>query len=117
MSLTEYTADFEPGGCLAARINTRVHEAPGSDWDIIMAEATAHLITAHRQIASLSAPPLPDAALALLAASQCLSATLMAIDECSTTMWSAPTSRDTIRAWLSRKFAFECPHRVNDLLR
>ena len=70
-------------------MDASAHEAPEADWDIAMAEITAHLLTAYRGIESLPVPAAPrEASLSFVAATRFLSAALVSIDEGCIAVWS-----------------------------
>ena len=89
MNLTETSWTVEDSKKVADLLETSAHEAPEADWDIAMAEITAHLLTAYRGIESLPVPTAPrEASLSFVAASRFLSAALVAIDEGCIAVWS-----------------------------
>ena len=78
--------------------SSKVQSSGAPDWDRTMAEATAHLVSAYRAIEALSLQPSPFAAtLSFGVASHNLCATLVAIDDCCTTVWSDPVGAIPIR--------------------
>ena len=97
MNLTETSWTVEDSKRVADLVDASVHEVPEADWDIAMAEITAHLLTAYRGIESLPVPAAPrEASLSFVAASRFLSAALIAIDEGCIAVWSDDLSGDTI---------------------
>ena len=104
MNLTETLWTVEDSKRVADLMVASVHEVPEADWDIAMAEITAHLLTAYRGIESLPVPAAPrEASLSFVAASRFLSAALEAIDEGCIAVWSDDASGNTIqggRAWV-----------------
>jgi hypothetical protein len=98
VNLAETSWTVEDSKQVADLVDASAHEVPEADWDIAMAEITAHLLTAYRGIESLPVPAAPrGASLSFVAASRFLSAALVAIDEGCTAVWSDDASRDTIR--------------------
>ena len=82
MNLTETSWTVEDSKKIADLVDASAHEVPEADWDIAMAEITAHLLTAYRGIESLPLPAAPGgASLSFVAASRFLSAALVAMDE------------------------------------
>ena len=55
MNLTKTSWTVEDSKRVADLVDPSVREVPEADWDIAMAEITAHLLTAYRGIESL--PP------------------------------------------------------------
>ena len=97
MNLTESSWTVEDSKQVADLVGASVHEVPEADWDIAMAEITAHLLTAYRGIESLPVPAVPrEALVSFVAASRFLSAALIAIDEGCIAVWSDDASGDTI---------------------
>ena len=97
MNLTETSWTVEDSRKVADLVDAEVHDVPEADWDIAMAEITAHLLTAYREIESLPVPAAPrEASLSFVAASRFLSAALIAIDEGCIAVWSDDVSGDTI---------------------
>ena len=97
MNLTETSWTVEDSKKVTDLVDASVHEVPEADWDIAMAEITAHLLTAYRGIESLPAPAAPrEALLSFVAASRFLSAALVAMDEGCIAVWSDDASGDTI---------------------
>jgi hypothetical protein len=95
VALTSWTV--EDSEKVADLWDASAHEVPEADWDIAMAEITAHLLTAYRGIESLPVPAAPrEASLLFVAASRFLSAALVAIDEGCIAVWSDDASGDTI---------------------
>jgi hypothetical protein len=97
VNLTETSWTVEDSKKVADLVDPSVREVPEADWDIAMAEITAHLLTAYRGIESLPVPAAPrEASLSFVAASRFLSAALVAIDEGCIAVWSDDSSGDTI---------------------
>jgi hypothetical protein len=97
VNLTETLWTVEEGKKVSALVDASVHEVPEANWDIAMAEITAHLLTAYRGIESLPVPAAPrEASLSFVAASRFLSAALVAMDEGCIAVWSDDPSSDTI---------------------
>jgi hypothetical protein len=97
VNLTQTSWTVEESKKVADLLYASAHEVPEADWDIAMAEITAHLLTAYRGIESLPVPAAPrEASLSLVAASRFLSAALVAIDEGCIAVWSDDLSGDTI---------------------
>jgi hypothetical protein len=97
VNLTETSWTVEDSKRVADLMVASVHEVPEADWDIAMAEITAHLLTAYRGIESLPVPAAPrEASLSFVAASRFLSAALVAIDEGCVAVWSDDATGDTI---------------------
>jgi len=97
MNLTETSWTVEDSKRVADVMVASVHEVPEADWDIAMAEITAHLLTAYRGIESLPVPAAPrEASLSFVAASRFLSAALVAIDEGCVAVWSDDATADTV---------------------
>jgi hypothetical protein len=97
VNLTKTLWTVEDNKRVADLVDASAHEVPEADWDIAMAEITAHLLTAYRGIESLPAPAAPrEASLSFVAASRFLSAALVAIDEGCIAVWSDDASGDTI---------------------
>ena len=97
MNLNEISWTVEDSKKVADLVNASAHEVTEADWDIAMAEITAHLLTAYRGIESLPVPTaLREASLSFVAASRFLSAALVAIDEVCIALWSDDVSGDTI---------------------
>jgi hypothetical protein len=93
MNLTETLWTVEDSKKIADLVDASAHEVPEADWDIAMAEITAHLLTAYRGIESLPAARAPrEASLSFVAASRFLSAALVAIDEGCIAVWSDDAS-------------------------
>ena len=99
MNLTETSRAVEDSRRVADLVDASAHKVPEDDWDIAMAEITAHLLTAYRGIESLPVPTaLREASLSFVAASRFLSAALVAIDEGCIAVWSDDPSGGTIGA-------------------
>ena len=82
MNLNETLWTVEDSKRIADLVDASAHEVPEADWDIAMAEITAHLLTAYRGIESLPVPAAArEASLSFVAASRFLSAALVAMDE------------------------------------
>jgi hypothetical protein len=97
VNLTETSWTVEDSRRVADLVDASAHKVPEADWDIAMAEITAHLLTAYRGIESLPLPAAPhEASLSLVAASRFLSAALVAIDDGCIAVWSDGASGDTI---------------------
>ena len=97
MNLTETSWTVEDSKKVTDLVDASVHEVPEADWDIAMAEITAHLLTAYRGIESLPVPAAArEASLSFVAASRFLSAALVAIDEGCVAVWSDDATADTI---------------------
>jgi hypothetical protein len=89
VNLTETLWTVEDSKKVADLVDASVREVPEADWDVAMAEITAHLLTAYRGIESLPVPAAHrGASLSFVAASRFLSAALVAIDEGCIAMWS-----------------------------
>jgi hypothetical protein len=95
VNLTETSWTVEDSKRVADLVNASV-QVPEADWDIAMAEITAHLLTAYRGIESLPVAAPWEASLSFVAASRFLSATLVAIDEGCNAVWSDDPSGGTI---------------------
>jgi hypothetical protein len=97
VNLTETSWTVEDSKKVADLVDASVHEVPEAEWDIAMAEITAHLLTAYHGIESLPVPAAPrEASLSFVAATRFLSAALEAIDEGCIAVWSDGASGDTI---------------------
>jgi hypothetical protein len=97
VNLTETSWTVEDSKKVADLVDASAHQVPEADWDIAMADITAHLLTAYRGIVSLPVPAVPrEAWLSFVAASRFLSAALVAIDEGCIAVWSDHASGDTI---------------------
>ena len=97
MNLTETLWTVEDSKKIADLVDASAHEVPEADWDIVMADITAHLLTAYRGIESLPVPAAArEASLSFVAASRFLSAALVAMDEGCIAVWSDDASGDTI---------------------
>jgi hypothetical protein len=96
VNLTETSWTVEDSKKVADLVDASAHEEPEADWDIAMAEITAHLLTAYHGIESLPVAAPREASLSFVAASRFLSAALVAIDEGCNAMWSDDASGDTI---------------------
>jgi hypothetical protein len=97
VNLTKTSWTVEDSKKVPDLVDASVREVPEADWDIAMAEITAHLVTAYRGIESLPVPAAPrEASLSFVAASRFLSAALVAIDQGCIAVWSDDPSGDTI---------------------
>jgi hypothetical protein len=97
VNLTETSWTVDDSKRVADLVDASVHDVPEADWDIAMAEITAHLLAAYRGIESLPATAAPrEASLSFGAASRFLSVALVAIDEGCIAVWSDDPSADTI---------------------
>jgi hypothetical protein len=54
VNLTETSWAVEDSRKVADLVDASVHGVPEADWDIAMAEITAHLLTAYRGMASFA---------------------------------------------------------------
>src|SRR5271155_1820816 len=100
---TETSWTVEDSKKVADLVEASVHEVPEADWDIVMADITAHLLTAYRGIESLPVSAAHrEASFSFVAASRFLSAALVAIDEGCIAVWSDDPSGDTIGVGRSR---------------
>jgi hypothetical protein len=103
VNLTETLWTVEDSKRVADLVDASMHEVPEADWNVAMAEITAHLLTAYRGIESLPVPAAPrEAWLSFVAASRFLSAALVAIDEGCIAVWCDDPSGDTIGVGRSR---------------
>ena len=93
MNFTETLWSVEDSKKVDDLVDASAHEVPEADWDIAMAEITAHLLTAYRGFESLPAPAVPrEALVSFVAASRFLSAALVAMDEGCIAVWSNDAS-------------------------
>jgi hypothetical protein len=83
-----------PNGAKHARPEERPETDPPDHWDMAMANATAHLLSAFHLLAELDTPAAAPGSCSFELAFGNLCSTLIAIDDYCNTVWTNPASQN-----------------------